>query len=80
VRHHRDHAQNTLSVSAVLAVDPELVVAQVEAVVADFAVAAAKTGMLARPETVVRVAELARRGVLPTSSSIRCWSPRRARA
>jgi hydroxymethylpyrimidine kinase/phosphomethylpyrimidine kinase len=58
-------AQNTLSVSAVLAVDPELVVAQVEAVVADFAVAAAKTGMLARPETVVRVAELARRGVLP---------------
>ncbi len=58
-------AQNTLSVSAVLAVDPELVVAQVEAVVADFAVAAVKTGMLARPGTVERVAELARRGVLP---------------
>ena len=58
-------AQNTLGVSDVLAVDPGLVEAQVRAVVEDFAVTAVKTGMLARPATVERVAELAREGLLP---------------
>ena len=58
-------AQNTLGVGAVLALDPDLVVAQVESVVNDFAVVAVKTGMLAQPSTVVRVAELARRGLFP---------------
>lgn len=58
-------AQNTLAVNAVLALDPELVAAQVEAVVGDFAVMAVKTGMLAQPSTVLRVAELARSGLLP---------------
>jgi hydroxymethylpyrimidine/phosphomethylpyrimidine kinase len=58
-------AQNTLSVSAVLALDPELVAAQVYAVTGDFDVRAVKTGMLAQRETVLRVAELAREGVLP---------------
>jgi hydroxymethylpyrimidine/phosphomethylpyrimidine kinase len=58
-------AQNTLRVSAVLALDPDLVAAQVEAVVTDFAVMAVKTGMLAQASTVERVAELAQRGLLP---------------
>lgn len=58
-------AQNTRSVSAVLALDPELVLAQIRAVVEDFTVAAVKTGMLAQPRTIERVAELARDGLLP---------------
>ncbi|HEY5121467.1 MAG TPA: bifunctional hydroxymethylpyrimidine kinase/phosphomethylpyrimidine kinase [Acidimicrobiales bacterium] len=58
-------AQNTLGVSDVLALDPELVAAQVCAVVGDFGVKAVKTGMLALPSTVERVAELAREGLLP---------------
>lgn len=58
-------AQNTLGVAEVLALDPNLVEAQVRAVVDDFAVTAVKTGMLARPATVERVAELAREGLLP---------------
>jgi len=49
----------------VLAVDPGLVEAQVRAVVEDFASRRFKTGMLARPATVERVAELAREGLLP---------------
>jgi hydroxymethylpyrimidine/phosphomethylpyrimidine kinase len=58
-------AQNTLGVEAVLALDPDLVAAQVSAVVSDFEVMAVKTGMLAQPSTVERVAELARDGLLP---------------
>jgi hydroxymethylpyrimidine/phosphomethylpyrimidine kinase len=58
-------AQNTLGVSAALALDPELVAAQVHAVVSDFEVKAVKTGMLAQSGTVERVAELARKGLLP---------------
>ncbi len=58
-------AQNTLSVSAVLALDPELVVAQIRAVVEDFTVVAVKTGMLAQPATIERVAEIAQEGLLP---------------
>ncbi|MGA2969204.1 MAG: bifunctional hydroxymethylpyrimidine kinase/phosphomethylpyrimidine kinase [Acidimicrobiales bacterium] len=58
-------AQNTLGVGAVLAIDPDIVVAQVESVINDFSVVAVKTGMLAQAATVVRVAELARSGRLP---------------
>jgi hydroxymethylpyrimidine/phosphomethylpyrimidine kinase len=58
-------AQNTLGVGAVLALDPDLVVAQIESVINDFTVVAVKTGMLAQPATVLRVAEVARTRVLP---------------
>lgn len=58
-------AQNTLAVSAVSYVEPDMVVAQVEAVLADFDVAAVKTGMLAQPATVEAVAALASAGRLP---------------
>jgi hydroxymethylpyrimidine/phosphomethylpyrimidine kinase len=58
-------AQNTLSVSAVLALEPDLVEAQVASVVNDFEVKAVKTGMLAQALTIERVAELARAGYLP---------------
>jgi hydroxymethylpyrimidine/phosphomethylpyrimidine kinase len=58
-------AQNTLRVSAVLALDPQLVADQIEAVISDFTVAAVKTGMLAQASTVERVAQLAREGLLP---------------
>jgi len=58
-------AQNTLGVFAVLAVEPEMVRAQVEAVTGDLQVAAVKTGMLARPSTVLAVAALAGEGRLP---------------
>jgi len=58
-------AQNTLSVSAVCALEPEMVRAQVEAVTSDFSVAAVKTGMLARPRTVEEVGRLAQAGTLP---------------
>ena len=58
-------AQNTREVTAVLAVEPELVRAQVEAVADDLDLAAVKTGMLARPSTVLEVARLAGEGRLP---------------
>jgi hydroxymethylpyrimidine kinase/phosphomethylpyrimidine kinase len=58
-------AQNTVSVRRVVALDPDVVVDQVEAVVADLSPAGVKTGMLATPATVAAVAELAGRGVLP---------------
>lgn len=58
-------AQNTFAITAVLALDPDLVAAQVYAVTSDFDLRAVKTGMLAQPSTIVRVAELAVEGVLP---------------
>jgi len=58
-------AQNTLGVTAISNVEPDVVVAQILSVVGDFDVSAVKTGMLAQPSTVVRVAELARDGLLP---------------
>ncbi len=57
-------AQNTLGVNAAFAIEPAAVLAQVEAVLDDFAVLAVKTGMLAQAATVVAVAELARAGRL----------------
>ena len=58
-------AQNTTGVTAVLAIEPEMLVAQVEAVTSDLDVSAVKTGMLARPATVRAVTRLAVRGLLP---------------
>lgn len=58
-------AQNTRGVTAVQIVDPDIVEAQVRSVVTDFDVRATKTGMLASPEIVERVASLAREGLLP---------------
>jgi hydroxymethylpyrimidine/phosphomethylpyrimidine kinase len=58
-------AQNTLGVTGVQNVDPQLVVDQIRAVIDDFDVRAVKTGMLAQPRTVERVATLAAEGVLP---------------
>lgn len=53
-------AQNTLGVTRVVAIDPDDVLAQVDAVLDDFTLSAVKTGMLAQPATVEVVAELAR--------------------
>jgi hydroxymethylpyrimidine/phosphomethylpyrimidine kinase len=49
-------AQNTRSVEAIFEVPADFVTAQIDAVLADFAVGAVKVGMLLRPETVVAVA------------------------
>jgi hydroxymethylpyrimidine/phosphomethylpyrimidine kinase len=68
-------AQNTVAVTSVMDVDPELVVAQVLAVVGDFDVKAVKTGMLATPATVERVARLSSRR--PATSSCATGASRR---
>lgn len=49
-------AQNTVGVTAVLALRPELVAAQIDAVVADIGVHALKTGMLANAAIIETVA------------------------
>jgi len=49
-------AQNTLEVARVDALPPEAVVAQMEAVVTDIGVQAAKTGLLLNPEIILAVA------------------------
>jgi len=58
-------AQNTLTVSRVKTLDPDLVEEQVRSVTSDFDVVATKTGMLAQASTVERVAALALEGLLP---------------
>jgi hydroxymethylpyrimidine/phosphomethylpyrimidine kinase len=58
-------AQNTVGVSVIVCIEPDVVEAQVRAVVTDFDVRATKTGMLAQARTVERVSELAREGLLP---------------
>lgn len=58
-------AQNTLGVRGAHAVPADFVVAQVETVLDDLAVAAVKTGMLATAATVRAVADLAAAGQLP---------------
>jgi hydroxymethylpyrimidine/phosphomethylpyrimidine kinase len=50
-------AQNTLGVTAVEVLDPTLVVAQIDAVLSDFSVAAIKTGMLGNAAVVSAVAD-----------------------
>ena len=57
-------AQNTQGVFSVANAEPEMVIAQCLAVLEDFDVRAVKTGMLATPQTVEVVGELARSGVL----------------
>lgn len=54
-------AQNTLGVTDVLEVPPELVLAQIDAVVTDIGAAAAKTGMLSSARIIEAVAEAIRR-------------------
>lgn len=58
-------AQNTVAVSAIHEVPPEFVVAQIEAVVTDLGVAAAKTGMLASAPIVTAVAGAISRFSIP---------------
>ena len=58
-------AQHTAAVLRAVPLDPDTVVAQVHAVVADLHPAAVKTGMLANPEIVKAVADVASRGLLP---------------
>jgi hydroxymethylpyrimidine/phosphomethylpyrimidine kinase len=59
-------AQNTLGVTAVLALPPDIVVAQIDAVVADFGADAVKIGMLANAGIAAAVADaLARHRLSP---------------
>jgi hydroxymethylpyrimidine/phosphomethylpyrimidine kinase len=58
-------AQNTVGVSAVHEIPVDVVTAQLDAVVSDIGVDAAKTGMLANAELVRAVAERARAAPLP---------------
>lgn len=58
-------AQNTVGVAAVATLEPEMVITQIQTVLDDINVAAAKTGMLARPRTVEAVAAFASSGGLP---------------
>jgi len=50
-------AQNTLGVERVESLSPEMVTAQIDAVVRDFAVSAVKTGMLFSSEIIEAVSE-----------------------
>src|SRR3954467_1242442 len=50
-------AQNTLAVTAVQVLDPEIVANQIDAVAADFTISAVKIGMLANAAIVRVVAE-----------------------
>jgi hydroxymethylpyrimidine/phosphomethylpyrimidine kinase len=56
-------AQNTIGVSAIHAMPPEIVRAQIDAVFKDFDVAAIKIGMLANAEIVSVVAEMLRSAI-----------------
>src|SRR5512140_1118548 len=58
-------AQNSVEVTDWVALEPRMVVAQIEAVATDMPVAAAKTGMLATAAIVEAVAAAARRLELP---------------
>ncbi len=58
-------AQHTAAVLRAVSLDPDTVLAQVHAVLADLPPAAVKTGMLANPEIVKSIADVASRGLLP---------------
>ena len=58
-------AQNTVEVRGVVALEPEFVRLQVEAVLDDFDVRGVKTGMLANAAIVGEVAAMAAQGLLP---------------
>jgi hydroxymethylpyrimidine/phosphomethylpyrimidine kinase len=54
-------AQNSVAVTAWIALEPRMVVAQIEAVASDMPIAATKTGMLANAEIIRAVADAAGR-------------------
>ena len=56
-RDHGDHGQNTVAVTAVYPLPPQVIVDQVRAVVEDIGVDAVKIGMLGTRETIAAVAE-----------------------
>ena len=58
-------AQNTLTVTDILEVSPGMVTAQIDAVVSDFEVMAAKTGMLASSKVIEAVAAAITRHGIP---------------
>jgi hydroxymethylpyrimidine/phosphomethylpyrimidine kinase len=58
-------AQNSVEVTELVALDPRMVVAQIEAVTSDMTVGAAKTGMLATRAIVEAVAGAASRWAIP---------------
>ena len=58
-------AQNTYAVTAVFDLPPEMVVKQIEAVVEDMGVDAAKTGMLSNSEIIIAVAKTVKRYGFP---------------
>jgi hydroxymethylpyrimidine/phosphomethylpyrimidine kinase len=58
-------AQNSVAVTDYVALEPRMVVAQIEAVVTDMTVAAVKTGMLVNAGIVAAVAEAIRRHAIP---------------
>jgi hydroxymethylpyrimidine/phosphomethylpyrimidine kinase len=58
-------AQNSVAVAAYVALEPKMVIAQIEAVASDMAVAAVKTGMLANRDIVAAVAEAVARLQIP---------------
>lgn len=58
-------AQNSVAVTDYVALEPKMVVAQIEAVASDMPVAGAKTGMLANREIIAAVAEAVERLKLP---------------
>ena len=64
-------AQNSVGVTAWVAVEPAMVAAQIEAVATDMPVAATKTGMLANAGIIAAIAEAAARSRSARSSSIR---------
>ena len=58
-------AQNTTGVPGVYVLDPDFVVAQVDAVATDFTIGAAKTGMLANSAIIEAVAGVVKRHSIP---------------
>ena len=57
-------AQSTVAVTAICALEPEMVAAQVSTVTDDITVHAVKTGMLARPATIEAMADLVSDGLI----------------
>src|SRR5882757_2807914 len=58
-------AQNTRGVTAIANLEPAIVAAQIDAVATDFAIAAAKTGMLSCAEIIAAVADRIRAHKVP---------------
>ena len=69
--------QNTLGVSGVLALSPDLIEAQARAVLDDIGADVIKTGMLGDAATVARVADLLDAWRIPADKP--CWPTQRSR-